>query len=52
MDRPTLIHFNDGLKEIAEARERKKTISSKPKTGDFPASTVKKTKTETVTDTV
>ena len=44
LDRPTLIHFNDWLKEKAEAQERMKATSSKPKTEEFPANTVTKTK--------
>ena len=47
LDRPTLIQFNDWLKEKAEAHERIKATSSKPKTDDVTASTVTKTKTGT-----
>ena len=47
LDRPTLIHFNDWLKEKAEAHERMQATSSKPKTDDIPASAVTKTKTGT-----
>ena len=47
LDRPTLIHFNDWLKEKAEAHERMKATSSKPNAEDVPASTVTKTKTGT-----
>ena len=47
LDRPTLIQFNDWLKEKAEAHERMKATSSKPKTDDVTASTVTKTKTGT-----
>ena len=32
LDRPTLIHFNDWLKEKAEAHERTKATFSKPRT--------------------
>ena len=47
LDRPTLIHFNDWLKEKAEAHERMKATSSKPRTEEVPANTVTKTKTGT-----
>ena len=47
LDRPTLIQFNDWLKEKAEAHERMKATSSKPKIDDVTASTVTKTKTGT-----
>ena len=47
LDRPTLIHFNDWLKEKAEAHERMKATSSKPRTEEVPAHTVTKTKTRT-----
>ena len=45
VDRPTLIQFNDWLKEKAEAHERMKGTSSKTKTDDVTASTVTKAKT-------
>ena len=48
LDRPTLIHFNDWLKEKAEAHERMKATSSKSRTEEVPANnTVTKTKTRT-----
>ena len=47
LDRPTLIHFNDWLKEKAEAHERMKATSSKPKPEEFPANTVTRAKTGT-----
>ena len=47
LDRPTLIQFNDWLKEKAEAHERMKATSSKHKTDDLHASAVTKTKTGT-----
>ena len=47
LDRPTLIHFNDWLKEKAEAHERMKATSSKPRTEEVPANSVTKTKTGT-----
>ena len=47
LNRPTLIQFNDWLKEKAEAHERMKATSSKAKTDDVTASTVTKTKTGT-----
>ena len=47
LDRPTSIHFNDWLKEKAEAHERMKAASSKPRSEEVPASTVNKTKTGT-----
>ena len=47
LDRPTLIHFNDWLKEKAEAHERMKATSSKPRTEEVSANTVTKTKTGT-----
>ena len=47
LDRPTLIQFNDWLKEKAQAHERMKATSSKTKTDDVIASTVTKTKTGT-----
>ena len=40
LDQPTLIHFNDWLKEKAEAHERMKTTSSKPRSEEFPVTTV------------
>ena len=46
-DRPTLIQFNDWLKEKAEAHERMKCSSSKPKTDEVTALTVTRTKTGT-----
>ena len=45
LDRPTLIDFNDWLKDKAEAHERMKSASTKPKTED---STTTATKTKTV----
>ena len=45
LDRPTLIDFNDWLKDKAEAHERMKSASLKPKTED---STITATKTKTV----
>ena len=47
LDRPTLIHFIDWLKEKAEAHERMKATSSKPRTEEVSANTVTKTKTGT-----
>ena len=47
LDRPTLIQFNDWLKEKAEAHERMKATSSKTKTDDVTAPTVTKTRTGT-----
>ena len=47
LDRPTLIHFNDWLKEKAEAHERMKAASSKPGSEEVPVTTVTKTKTGT-----
>ena len=47
LDRPTLIHFNDWLKEKAEAHERMKAASSKPRSEEVPVATVTKTKTGT-----
>ena len=47
LDRPTLIHFNDWLKEKAEAHERMKAASSKPRSEEVPVTTVTKTKTGT-----
>ena len=44
-DRPTLIHLNDWLKEKAEAHERIKATSRKPRTEEVPANAVTKTKT-------
>ena len=46
-DRSTLIHFNDWLKEKAEAHKRTKATSSIPRTEEVPANTVTKTKTGT-----
>ena len=45
LDRPTLIDFNDWLKDKAEAHERIKSASLKPKTED---STTTATKTKTI----
>ena len=45
LDRPTLIDFNDWLKEKAEAHERMKTASIKPKVDKNAQSSVTKTKT-------
>ena len=47
LDRPTLIHFSDWLKEKAEAHERMKAASSKPRSEEVPVTTVTKTKTGT-----
>ena len=47
LDQPTLIHFNDWLKEKAEAHERKKAASSKSRSEEVPVTTVTKTKTGT-----
>ena len=47
LDRPTLIEFNDWLKEKAEAHERMKMASSKPKSDDASTGNVTKTKTGT-----
>ena len=45
--RPTLLDFNDWLKEKAEAHERMKASSSKPKTEENSPSATNKTKTST-----
>ena len=45
LDRPTLIDFNEWLKEKAEAHERMKTASGKPKSDENPQPSVNKTKT-------
>ena len=47
LDRPTLIHFNDWLKEKAEAHERMKAASGKPRSEEVPITTVTMTKTAT-----
>ena len=47
LDRPTLIHFNDGLKGKAEAHERMKAASGMPRSEEVPVTTVSKTKTGT-----
>ena len=47
LDRPTLIHFTDWLKEKAEAHERMKAASSKPRSEEVPVTSVTKTKTGT-----
>ena len=47
LDRTILIHFNDWLKEKAEAHERMKAASSKPRSEEVPVTTVTKTKTGT-----
>ena len=47
LDRPTLIDFNDWLKDKAEAHERMKSSSTKTKTED---STTTATKTKTVSE--
>ena len=47
LDRPTLIEFNEWLKEKAEAHERMKMASSKPKSDDASSGNVIKTKTGT-----
>ena len=47
LDRPTLIHFNDWLKEEAEVHERMKAVSGKPRTERVPVTTVTMTKTGT-----
>ena len=46
LDRPTLIHFNDWLKEKAKAHERMKACS-KSRSEEVPVTTVTKTKTGT-----
>ena len=45
--RPTLVHFNDWLKEKAEAHERMKAASSKPRSEEVPVTTVTETRTGT-----
>ena len=45
LDRPTLIDFNEWLKDKAEAHERMKTASGKPNSGENPQPSVNKTKT-------
>ena len=45
LDRPTLIDFNEWLKDKAEAHERMKTASGKPKSDENPQPSVNKTKT-------
>ena len=47
LDRPTLIHFNDWLKEKAEAHERMKAAFRKPRSEEVPVTTVTKTKIRT-----
>ena len=47
VDRPTLVQFNNWLKEKAEAHERMKATSSKTKTDEVTAPTVTKIKTGT-----
>ena len=47
LDLPTLIHFNDWLKEKAEAHERMKAASSKPRSEEVSVTIVTKTKTGT-----
>ena len=46
LDRPTLIDFNDWLKEKTEAHKRMKTSSIKPKVDENAQSKVTKTKTK------
>ena len=45
LNRPTLIDFNDWLKDKAEAHERMKASSGKPKIEESPTGNVTKTKT-------
>ena len=45
LDRPTLVDFNDWLKDKAEAHERMKTASGKTKVDENTQSSVTKTKT-------
>ena len=45
LDRPTLIDFNEWLKDKAEAHERMKTASGKPQSYENPQPSVNKTKT-------
>ena len=45
LSRPTLIDFNDWLKDKAEAHERMKASSGKPKVEETPTGNVTKTKT-------
>ena len=45
LSRPTLIDFNDWLKDKAEAHERMKASSGKPKIEETPTNNVTKTKT-------
>ena len=45
LDRPTLIDFNEWLKDKAEAHERMKTASGKPKSDENPQPSVNKNKT-------
>ena len=45
LSRPTLIDFNDWLKDKAEAHERMKASSGRPKTEETPTNNVTKTKT-------
>ena len=45
LDQPTLIDFNEWLKDKAEAHERMKTASGKPKSDENPQPSVNKTKT-------
>ena len=45
LSRPTLIDFNDWLKDKAEAHERMKVSSGKPKVEETPTGNVTKTKT-------
>ena len=45
LDRPTLIDFNEWLKDKAEAHERMKTASGKTKSDENPQPSVNKTKT-------
>ena len=45
LSRPTLIDFNDWLKDKAEAHERMKSATGKPKVEETPTGNVTKTKT-------
>ena len=43
LSRPTLIDFNDWLKDKAEAHERMKSATRKPKVEEIPTGNVTKT---------
>ena len=47
LDPPTLIDFNGWLKEKAEAHEKMKATSNKPRTEDVPVTTITKNRTGT-----